>query len=73
MSRERVIKQNLKQVYIKLSIRRGLSEKKLNRLNSECWHLESTLKPSVIDNVANQAVNYLEMEEPGWGSRPKSS
>lgn len=64
MGKDRVVKKLLLEVYKKLSIRRGIPQKKLGRLQNEAQLLESQLKPLVVDKVAGQTLSYLEKEEP---------
>lgn len=65
MSRERTIKAKLLEAYKKLTIKRGFSQKKLNRIQHEAQLFESQLKPTVIDNIAGKALSYIKKEEPG--------
>ena len=65
MGKERVIKTLLKEVYVRLSIRRGMSRKRVNKLMRDLDYFEGVLRPEVVDRVEGQAMRYLEMEDPG--------
>lgn len=65
MGKDRSVRHLLLEVYKKLTIKRGFSDKKLLRLQSEAELLEGQLKPEVVDKIAGQTLTYIKREEPG--------
>jgi hypothetical protein len=65
MGKDRSVRHLLLEVYKKITIKRGFSNKKLLRLQSEAELLEGQLKPEVVDKIAEQTLTYIKREEPG--------
>ncbi len=65
MGKDRTVRHLLLEVYKKLTIKRGFSRKKLDKLQTEAELLEGQLKPHVVDKIAGQTLIYIKREEPG--------